>query len=226
MYMTIAIVSSWALIIGKLFVATLCGGLIGYQRELYERPAGFRTHVLVCVGSAVYMLVSVTVAGSHFDPGRIAAQVASGIGFLGAGTIIKQGSIVRGLTTAASLWAVAGIGLAAGYGGMAMSIAVIGALSVFLALTLLKLLEIRMERGRRVFYLTITLSDPREHVEWAQTVLAAHDAGVSSIAITHEVDASGEIDVEGHTTSLESLDHAIAELMRGEWVRSVHQEWR
>ena len=105
----------------RLFAAILFGGLIGLERESHKRPAGFRTHILVCVGSALIMIISqyafLEFSGKlGYDPGRIAAQVISGIGFLGAGTILREGSSVKGLTTAASLWVVAGIGLAVGTG--------------------------------------------------------------------------------------------------------------
>src|SRR5688500_15602544 len=89
--------------IGTLLLAALCGALIGFERERQDRPAGLRTHILVCMGSALITLVSRDLAGARYDPGRIAAQIVSGIGFLGAGTILRQGNAVRGLTTAASL---------------------------------------------------------------------------------------------------------------------------
>src|SRR5688572_6987783 len=98
--------------IGVLLLAALLGGLVGWERERRDRPAGLRTHILVCLGSALITLVSIQLSGTRFDPGRIAAQIVSGIGFLGAGTIMRQGNVVRGLTTAASLWTVAGIGMA------------------------------------------------------------------------------------------------------------------
>src|SRR5690606_893530 len=99
----------------------LLGGLIGIEREIGNRPAGFRTHTLVCIGSSLVMLTSEFLIGAYADisipdPARLGAQVISGIGFLGAGTIIKDGSRVRGLTTAASLWVVACIGIAIGAG--------------------------------------------------------------------------------------------------------------
>ena len=106
-----------------LLVAAIAGGVVGLERESHNRPAGLRTHVLVCVGSALIMKVSLgmydLVLGTGFgngDPGRIAAQVVSGIGFLGAGTIMREGATIRGLTTAASLWVVSGMGLAVGAG--------------------------------------------------------------------------------------------------------------
>lgn len=108
----------------RLCVAGLCGTVIGLDREYRVKEAGFRTHFLVALGSALMMIVSQygfeeflsTHEGMRWDPGRIAAQVVSGIGFIGGGTIIIHRQLVRGLTTAASLWATAGIGLTAGCG--------------------------------------------------------------------------------------------------------------
>ena len=109
----------WPHVLLRLSVAAVLGGAIGFERELRERQAGLRTHLVVCVGSALFTLVSAY--GFHsfdgkVDPTRIAAQIVSGIGFLGAGAIIRQGLSVRGLTTAASLWLVAAIGMASGAG--------------------------------------------------------------------------------------------------------------
>lgn len=108
----------------RLVVAAVLGGLIGLERERLEWAAGMRTHALVCLGSALFMVVSAfgfsdIINEQHvvLDPSRVAAQVASGIGFIGAGTIIFRREIVKGLTTAASIWAVAAVGLAVG-GGM------------------------------------------------------------------------------------------------------------
>ena len=108
-------------IIFKLALACILGAMIGLERESLNRPAGLRTYTLVCVGSALAMIVSIDIYMQYYqtvnaDPGRIAAQVISGIGFLGAGTIMREGASVRGLTTAAGLWVVACIGLAVGAG--------------------------------------------------------------------------------------------------------------
>lgn len=106
----------------RLAVATVLGAIVGLERERAEQAAGLRTHALVSLGAALFMIVSTygfsSVLGTHvvLDPSRVAAQVASGIGFLGAGTIILRRQIVRGLTTAASIWTVAAIGLATGCG--------------------------------------------------------------------------------------------------------------
>ncbi len=115
---------SWEILL-RLALAAGLAGAIGAERELREREAGFRTHMLVGVGAALFTLVSAyawsdwafsTENGLVFDPTRIAAQIVTGIGFLGAGAIIRQGLSVRGLTTAATLWVVAAIGMAAGAG--------------------------------------------------------------------------------------------------------------
>jgi len=113
-------------VLGKLFIAAILGGIIGWERERRGRPAGLRTHLLVCIGVTLMMLVSEHIFLKYqgykndsilrIDPARIAAQVVTGIGFLGAGTIIRSRASIRGLTTAASLWVVAGIGLAVGSG--------------------------------------------------------------------------------------------------------------
>ena len=107
----------------RIVLATGCGALIGIDREYRTKAAGFRTHVLVALGSALCMVVSMygfeevrRLSGASFDPSRIASQVVTGIGFIGAGTILFQKNSVRGLTTAAGLWVTAAIGLACGAG--------------------------------------------------------------------------------------------------------------
>lgn len=111
-----------AQIVFRLLIGAILGGLIGFERERHnKRIAGFRTHILVCTGSTLIMLTSVYVfelygKGVSMDPARIAAGVITGIGFLGAGTIIRSSASVTGLTTAASLWTVSAIGLATGCG--------------------------------------------------------------------------------------------------------------
>ena len=105
----------------RLVVAAILGGIVGLERQQRHKSAGLRTHILVCLGSCLVMILSYKVyAGvqglTNADPARLAAQVVSGIGFLGAGTIMKEGLTIKGLTTAASLWVVAGVGLAAGAG--------------------------------------------------------------------------------------------------------------
>ncbi len=105
----------------RLVIAMFLGGLIGVEREMHGKEAGFRTYALVCLGSALFMILSIEIHNiykgiANVDPGRIAAQVVTGIGFLGAGAIIRFPQGIKGLTTAAGIWTSAGIGLACGMG--------------------------------------------------------------------------------------------------------------
>lgn len=104
----------------RLIIAAALGGLVGAEREIHGHPAGIRTHMLVALGSGIFTVLSIhgfgQGPGAGIDPTRIAAQIVSGIGFLGAGAILKDGVVIRGLTTAASLWATAAVGMAAGAG--------------------------------------------------------------------------------------------------------------
>lgn len=104
-----------AAILGRLLLAAVCSGLIGYERETAQKAAGLRTHTLVGVGAAVFSVASI-IGFEGPDQSRIAAQIVTGVGFLGAGAIFREGAIVSGLTTAAGLWVVASIGMAAGSG--------------------------------------------------------------------------------------------------------------
>jgi putative Mg2+ transporter-C (MgtC) family protein len=136
----------------KLILAMVLGGLVGLEREITNRPAGFRTHTLVCMGSALVMITAKYIFGIYhnmvnLDPARLGAQVISGIGFLGAGTIMKDEARVRGLTTAASLWVVACIGLAVGSGLYQVSI--FAALLVYVVLILLKKIEALVQKEFR-----------------------------------------------------------------------------
>ena len=114
-------------LIVRLGLATILGGLIGFEREWHGKVAGFRTHSLVSLGSALIMLVSIHIFDLYksvaaVDPARIAAQVVTGIGFLGAGTIIRSKTVIKGLTTAAGLWTASGIGLACGLGDFRVAV--------------------------------------------------------------------------------------------------------
>lgn len=160
--MTEPIVLPPVLGIGEVFLRLLCamavGILIGTEREISNRPAGMRTHVLVALGACVVMLSGQMIFtqyrayGATPDPARLAAQVITGVGFLGAGTIMKEGPNVHGLTTAASLWTVACLGVAAG--GGYYSVAILGAIFIFITLTFLELLQHRLIKteGNRLVY--------------------------------------------------------------------------
>lgn len=148
----------------EILMACVLGGMIGVERESLKRPAGFRTHNLVCVGATLAMQTNIYLMNLYLhlvpiDPSRIAAQVVSGIGFLGAGTIIKEGATVKGLTTAATLWTVACIGLAVGAGFYAG--AIMATLAVFSTLTLFFKLEKRIAASHGTLAISmITINEP------------------------------------------------------------------
>ncbi|WP_224982136.1 MgtC/SapB family protein [Geomonas agri] len=141
----------------RLLLASFLGGLIGLEREIHGRPAGFRTHLLVSLGSCLFTISSIEIyrifgnfAGGPVgvDPGRVAAQVVAGIGFLGAGAIIRERASIRGLTTAACLWVAAALGIACGIGLFWLAISV--TLVALVNLLLLKEVEKRLSRDTYV----------------------------------------------------------------------------
>jgi putative Mg2+ transporter-C (MgtC) family protein len=149
-------------IAARLLLSCVLGGLVGIERERNKRPAGFRTHILVCIGSALVMLSNLYIFEKYrhvanIDPARLGAQVISGIGFLGAGTILKEGVTVKGLTTAASLWAVAGIGLAIGIGFYFGAVA--ATVFVLITLVVFSRFESFMTGGKRYTILKIKTLD-------------------------------------------------------------------
>jgi putative Mg2+ transporter-C (MgtC) family protein len=185
-------VTQWDMI-GRLALSALLGSFIGYERERLAWAAGLRTHMLVCVGSCLIMIVSaygfvdVTAPGVGLDPSRMAAQVVSGIGFLGAGAIMARGEIVRGLTTAASVWSVAGVGLAVG-GGLYIP-AVAATAIILIILAGIKPLERRFIASRQLRAIVIfterdALSLPRLH-----EALGPGSARVKTFVMRHKADA-------------------------------------
>jgi len=141
----------------RLLAACIMGGIVGFQREYPgHRPAGLRTHILVCLGAALVMVTSEYIQleyGDSVDVTRIGAQVVSGIGFLGAGAIIKQGFNVTGLTTAASLWAVACVGLACGSGFYTG--AIFATVLIYIVLQLLKIAKLKFEKHAGEYNITV-----------------------------------------------------------------------
>jgi len=179
-------------IILRLVVAAVLGSIVGTERERLNWVAGLRTHMLVCVGSALFMIVSFcgfadVLSNEHvaLDPSRIAAQVVSGIGFLGAGTIVLRSKVVRGLTTAASLWTVAAVGLAVG-GGLYVAAATTTVLVVII-LAGIKPIERRLFLARRQGPpLLILIIDRRETSLFAiEEVLEAANLHLQRMLIQH-----------------------------------------
>ncbi|MBV9849728.1 MAG: MgtC/SapB family protein [Armatimonadetes bacterium] len=162
---------------GLLLLAAALGGLIGWERERHDHPAGLRTHILVCVGAALITLVDKNSPGVG---GRIAAQIVTGVGFLGAGTIIRagQGLAVRGLTTAASVWAIAGVGIAVGYGGLSAQVAAVATLIILFTLTTVNHFEDALLRRRRRQKLSVIFAaacDPLANVQRILEMLKARE---------------------------------------------------
>ncbi|HEX9780316.1 MAG TPA: MgtC/SapB family protein [bacterium] len=173
-------------VLQRLLVIALLAGVIGYERERHGRAAGFRTHIFVGVGSCLVMLTGLHLAAAsngayELDPTRMAAQVVSGIGFLGAGTILRFRASVRGLTTAASLWVVCGIGLAVGAGFMSGALMAGGI--VIVALFWLSRLEQAM---RKEWYHTLTVEadSPGDILSEIRQVLAEFDVEIRDFEVT------------------------------------------
>jgi putative Mg2+ transporter-C (MgtC) family protein len=187
---------SWSEALLRIVVAAVLGGAVGLERELRDREAGFRTHMLVSIGSALFTIVSAyafrdfLVEGGavvRADPTRIAAQIVTGIGFLGAGAIIRQGLSIRGLTTAATLWVTAAIGMAVGagyYGGAVITTAV-----VLISLWPLRILAHRATSRFRIQTSTLVVqlpagASPGPLIDSVERL----GARVKSVEIGHEAD--------------------------------------
>lgn len=177
----------------RLFLAMLLGGLIGIEREVTNSPAGFRTHTLVCMGAALVMITSKNIFDAYqgivaLDPLRLGAQVISGIGFLGAGTIIKDGSRVRGLTTAASLWVVACVGLAIGAGFYELSIG--ASLMAFVTLMILKKVEAIFSGSSEVIEVIIDKDETSTQIAKKIDIMKQMDVQVKNIKMSQHDETS------------------------------------
>jgi len=212
----------------RLLLACILGGLIGYERESMKRPAGFRTHILVCMGSALVMLTSEYIfmkykGSTNMDPARLGAQVVSGIGFLGAGTIIREGANVKGLTTAASLWAVSCVGIAAGigfYGG-----AVVAALVIYLTLMVLKKLEHNLANRKYINVLYIKTSNLPGQIGAIGNILGKNNININNIEfLNNEDDADVLIKLYVRIPNDAKKKTVMGELQKIEGVSKVYEE--
>lgn len=180
--------------LAKLVLAALLGGMIGLEREMHGRPAGFRTHLLVSLGSCLFAITSIhfyteygNFSGSQpvgVDPGRVAAQVVTGIGFLGAGAIIREKFSVRGLTTAACLWVAAAIGVSCGIGLFGLSITV--TLIALASLLFLKKTEKMLNRDTYL-YLRIWSEDLPLQIDKIESRLAECDLHSQHLSIEKNI---------------------------------------
>lgn len=183
----------------RLALAIVIGGAIGYERQYKNRPAGFRTHILVCVGAAVVSMMQIylveetintmlnnpeLIGALGADRGRMPAQVITGIGFLGAGTIMHEKGSIKGLTTAATVWVVGCLGLAVGYGYYGLSI--IGGIFVFLILVSLKSLEEKILSRGNIIQIDITYYDKIEVTDFMRAYFRNHKIKIKKIEYTLE----------------------------------------
>ena len=177
-------------ICARLLCALVIGMVIGMEREYTHRPAGMRTHILVALGSCAVMITGQLIfgqysaLGSNPDPARLSAQVITGVGFLGAGTIMREGASVKGLTTAASLWAVACLGIAAGGGYYVVALP--GMVLVFITLTLMELLQkllLRSQRGKQAY--KVIAPDAVTALQLINRLAALHGAQLKNIQAEH-----------------------------------------
>jgi putative Mg2+ transporter-C (MgtC) family protein len=206
----------------KLLLAVLLGGIIGFEREIAGKPAGLRTNILICIGACLLMDMSTRIGvlpnGARIgDPARIAAQVVSGVGFLGAGTIMQSQGVVTGLTSAATIWVVAAIGMTVGAGYYVEGVG--AGLLVTFVLAGLGSLEHYVRRARRVVSATIRVKLGTPESEVAAT-LRAHGITVQDRRVfDHEEDRTFEVKLAGPSRQ---FSIATAALLAKDFVYGVH----
>ncbi|HEX4111766.1 MAG TPA: MgtC/SapB family protein [Stellaceae bacterium] len=207
--------SDWQLVV-RLLIAAALGSLIGAERERLTWAPGLRTHMLVCVGACLFMIVSAfgfaDILGTRnviLDPSRIAAQVVSGIGFLGAGSILLRGDVVRGLTTAASLWTVAAVGLAVG-GGLYIE-AVAATIVILVILAGIKPLEEWYKKRSQTHELSLRANHGKISIETLNQALGYRARRITRYVCTPAEDAEFD-DILVTVTRLSAND--IADIIR------------
>lgn len=206
-------------------VAGACGGLIGVERELRGKAAGFRTNVLISLGAAVFMIVSELVAsgaalGRAGDPGRIAAQVVTGVGFLGAGAILQSGGRVHGMTTAAMIWAVAAVGMAAGAGYP--WIAVLATALTLITTSLLREFERRLLERCDAHTCRVRLADLSDRVRGTlDEVFREHDVRLEGVTLERR--AEGAVVTFDYCRHHDRHRQVLAEIWRLPGVLEIRQ---
>lgn len=185
----------------KLGVSALLGGLVGWEREVHGRPAGIRTHMLLIIGVVLFTEASKYFA--HSEASRVAAQVVVGVGFLGAGTIIRTGGEIRGLTTAASIWATAGIGMAVSLGGAFMAIAVLATVLALFTLIVVDVLEHRFLHTKQPKGMRLKIDDQNQAFALLEHLSAQHDVQIRSVEVVQAApDVVLDLEVRGATQGL------------------------
>jgi len=211
----------------RLVIAAGLGSLIGFERERLQWAAGLRTHMLVCVGSCLIMIVSAygfdTILGPNvvLDPSRVAAQVVSGIGFLGAGSILLRGELIKGLTTAASLWTVAGIGLAVGGGLYIESTA--ATVIVLTVLVGLKPLERWYQRRQQTLNLRLTVARGKLPLQAACKALGWQPSRFSRFIVSSTTNGTDQIELSIKKLSMDEMEAIIRKLQKLPSVRRTQR---
>lgn len=219
-------------IVLRLLCAMFIGAVIGTERELTHRPAGMRTHMLVALGSCVVMITSQMIFhqyrafGATPDPARLSAQVITGVGFLGAGTILKEGPSIKGLTTAASVWAVACLGIAVGGGYYALGI--IGTVGMIIILVLFEWLQEKLMHERYALYLfSVSCSDVVSMLERINQLATECDASLKAMQVDGKEDGEVEITFKadfGGRHSEQRMQRFFAGLSSDQYADSVKSE--
>jgi putative Mg2+ transporter-C (MgtC) family protein len=180
----------------QLGLAVLCGGAIGMERELSGKPAGLRTNILICVGATLFTVLSLKLAGARGDPARIAAQILPGVGFIGAGTILHARGAVTGLTSAATIWVVAAIGMALGDGAYTEALGT--TLLVMMVLAGLGFLETHVARRATHSHLQIHAKPETGALEEIETIVRRTGLALTRVDSRREnVDLVIELEVRG-----------------------------
>jgi putative Mg2+ transporter-C (MgtC) family protein len=211
----------WQTMLGRLLLAAAAGAIVGIERERRDHAAGFRTMLLVSAGSCLFTLTSIVGAGTTHDPTRIAAGIVTGIGFLGAGAIMRQGGGIQGLTTAASIWAVSAVGMAAGFGWW--QAVIVGTVLMFVALTLLKWVERKLLRPVHPAVIRVEVEAAKLPLTALREACAADDRQAVSLTVNR---AEGGPEAWVVTIDVEHLpppraDELVGTLSRIDGVRSV-----
>lgn len=202
----------------KLVLAIVCGGAIGFERELSRKAAGLRTNVLICMGSALFMIISRHIGGGapYTDPARLVAQVVAGIGFIGAGVILQARGSVTGLTTAATIFVVAAVGIAIGEG--MFGVALLSTALIIIVLVALRRVERFVLKRRRMFHYSLKTRDPAQFLENLLDLLERHNLQLEDFDVDnnpegeHVVRLSVVTSIDGNRRLLSDLPQLGSDL--------------
>jgi len=221
----------------RLLLAAVLGGIIGWERERKNKQAGLKTHLLVAVGSALIMLTSIYGFGNElldhpnarFDPARLAAQVVSGIGFLGAGAILRRSdNVISGLTTAATLWIVAAIGLSVGCGFYWPAVVTI--IIIIFIVSIINKLESKLILFRKNGTLKIVMSNRPKSVDVITSMLQREKMVVEQMSVREEMETGNNkqiyMDFRIHTSKRKGMIDLFDHIWKIDGIKEVHIDWK